>query len=140
VGKKVQYMGGTQHMHVKWANVALALAQACNLETHMEYVNKTINNLPNAIRHSLDQSTIMNWITFTTAVGVIGLDWLRENMALEKDRQDNEKAQAHIDELTAKIARLELQTSSIATAQRAILNPPSPQPLNVMLFSAYCTV
>jgi hypothetical protein len=108
VGKKVQYMGGTQHAHVKWANAALALAWACDLETHMEYVNKAIDNLPNTIRCSLDRSTITNWTTFTTTVRAISLDQLRENMALEKDRQDNEKAQACINELMAKIARLEL--------------------------------
>jgi hypothetical protein len=73
VGKKVQYMGGTQHTHVKWANAALALVQACDLETRMEYVDEAIDNLPNAVRHSLDQSTITNWITFTT-VRAISLD------------------------------------------------------------------
>jgi hypothetical protein len=54
VGKKVQYMGGTQHVHVKWARTAMGLAQACNLETHMEYVDKAINGLPNAVQCSLD--------------------------------------------------------------------------------------
>jgi hypothetical protein len=47
-------------------------------------------------------------MTFTMAVEVISLDRLTENTALEKDRQDNKKAQACIDELTMKIARLEL--------------------------------
>jgi hypothetical protein len=56
---------------------------------------------------------ITDWTTFTTAVGVISLDWLRENTALEKDRRDNEKAQACINELTTKIARLELWTSNM---------------------------
>jgi hypothetical protein len=37
---------------------------------------------------------------------------LRENTTLEKDRRDNEKAQARINELTTKIVRLELQTSN----------------------------
>jgi hypothetical protein len=54
VGTKVQYMGGTQHVHVKWARMVLGLAWACNLEMCMEYVNEAINNLPNTVRCSLD--------------------------------------------------------------------------------------
>jgi hypothetical protein len=54
IRKKAPYMGGTQHAHVKWAMTALGLAQVCNLETHMEYVDEAIDNLPNAVRHSLD--------------------------------------------------------------------------------------
>jgi hypothetical protein len=128
VRKKAPYIGGTQHVHVKWAMTALGLVQVCNLETHMEYVDKAINNLPNTIRHSLDWSTITNWTTFTTAVRAISLDRLKENMALEKDRWDNEKVQVRIDELTAKIARLELWTSNAAAVHRASPTTLSPQP------------
>jgi hypothetical protein len=78
------------------------------LEMCMEYVNEAIDNLPNAIRCSLDRLTITNWTMFTMVVEVISLDWLTENTSLEKDRQDNKKAQARIDKLTTKIARLEL--------------------------------
>jgi hypothetical protein len=128
VGKKVQYMGGTQHTHIKWARTAMGLAWACNLETHMEYVDKAIDGLPNVVQCSLDQATITDWTTFTAAVGAISLDQLRENTALEKDRQDNEKAQARINELTTKIARLELRTSNAVATQRTMPTPPSPQP------------
>jgi hypothetical protein len=128
VGKKVQYMGGTQHTHVKWARTAMGLARACNLETHMEYVDEAIDGLPNVVRRSLDRATITDWTTFTAAVRAISLDRLRENTTLEKDRQDNEKAQAHINELTTKIARLELWTSNTVAMQRTMPTPPSPQP------------
>jgi hypothetical protein len=126
LGKKTEVGGLDVWTHINWADKALRLAVAANVETSTTYINQVRKQLPDLIKQKVG-STHADWEAFTKAIREVDLEHIKDGAErLRKAAEEKSELRRRIRQLEASpTAGIRTQLSrAMLTAQHA----PSAQP------------
>jgi hypothetical protein len=117
VGEMVPFQGTSEYTHVVWAEEVQAMAQDLEIDARSEYIYQAFNNLPTAIKDSIE-GKVMDWTTFITEVKVIKIEKLKARAKTEKEQVEKDRAtRSEINELQALIQTLRLENTAPTARQ-----------------------
>jgi hypothetical protein len=112
VGEMVPFWGTSKYTHVVWAEEVQAMVQDLEINTRSKYIYQALNNLPTAIKDSIE-GEVIDWTMFIMEVKAIKIEKLKARAKTEKEQVEKDRVmKSEINKLWSLIQMLRLENTA----------------------------